>query len=127
MSDGDGAGFLWLLAIGATIWAWNNHEKLQKERAERINEIVKVDQKIGDLETRIIGLERKMEFAEGDIARSTKVQDRIVETFNKNVDMDNRQSVREMTARGACGTERVDFEDGGWTIRNKECTLKDLR
>lgn len=125
MSDSD--GFLWVLAIGASIWAWSNHDKLQKERTERIDSVVKVDQLVGDLETRIVALERQVEFAEGDIKNAFAAQDRLRTVVNKNADIENREAVQEMTARGACGTETIRYPNGGWTVRNKECTVKDLR
>lgn len=53
--------------------------------------------------------------------------DSLRRTFNQNVVIDNNAKVARMTAAGACGTERVTFPEGGWTVRNKECTLKDLR
>lgn len=56
-----------------------------------------------------------------------EAHERLRTVFNGNVEMDNKASVARMTARGACGTERVTYQDGGWAMRNKECTIKDLR
>lgn len=47
-------------------------------------------------------------------------------TFNGNVDIENKNKARQMTARGGCGQEWVNYPDGGRAWRNKECTVKDL-
>lgn len=53
--------------------------------------------------------------------------DSLRRTFNQNVVIDNKAKVARMTAAGACGVERVNYPEGGWAMRNRECTQKDLR
>lgn len=125
MSDGE--GFLWVLAIGASIWAWSNHEKLGEEREARAVAHQRMQLQVDDLSSRINEMQRKIDFAESDIESVSKAHESLRKTFNGNVDIDNRAKVARLTAAGACGTETVRFDNGGWAVRNKECTLKDLR
>lgn len=53
--------------------------------------------------------------------------DRLRKVVNSNADLHNKEKVEEMTARGACGTELVQLENGIWQNRRIPCTLKDLR
>lgn len=127
MSGSDSEGLLWLVAIGLGIWGWKTNEKLKDERAERIEAVARANNNLSDLKLRIVEMEREIEFAEGDIKSVSAAHESLRKTFNSNVDIENKAKVARMTARGACGTETVRFDDGGWAIRNKECTLKDLR
>lgn len=45
-------------------------------------------------------------------------------TFNENVNIDNKQALARATSNGLCGRETVQFADGSWTERNRECTWK---
>jgi len=47
-------------------------------------------------------------------------------TFNNNVDIENSNKARDATARGACGTELVNYPDGSSVWRNKKCEVSDL-
>lgn len=127
MSDSEGVGILWLAAIGLGLWGWSTHDKLTKERSERIEAVSSAQMRVDKVELRLIEMERKLEFAEGDIKSAFEAQDRLRKVVNTNADIENRQAVREMTARGACGTETIQYPNGGWSVRNKECTLKDLK
>lgn len=127
MADGDGSGLLWLCAIGLGLWAWNSHEKLEKERVERIDAIASADDQIQRLTIRVTQLEQEVKFTEGDLKSVVNAHESLRKTFNSNVDIENRAKVARMTAQGACGTETVRYDDGGWSVRNKECTLKDLK
>lgn len=127
MANDDSNGFLWVLAIGATIWAWSNHEKLKQERTERIDAVQVAYSDVSKMDLRIADLERKIKFTEGDLARTAKAHDNLVDTFNNNVRIENEEAIKRMTARGACGTETVYPETGGVVIRNRQCTKADLR
>lgn len=88
----------------------------------------------GVLEVRMIGLQQENERLQRDVKllrdwlkEDTENLEHLRRTFNGNVQKDNEAAVARMTARGACGTEQVTFPGGGYTLRNKECTLKDLR
>lgn len=127
MSNGDGDGLLWILAIGACIWAWSNHEKLKDEREERIFAIQRAETRNEDLKTRILALEQELsstkETANIAVSAVSAVSDRV----SDNAKVANDNAVRDMTRRGACGQETFYLDGGGWTTRNKECTLKDLK
>ena len=82
---------------------------------------------------RIAELEQKVRALEGDNAANTKaisnLYDQISRTLkllNSNADVANENAAKDMTRRGACGTERVAYPDGSWTVRNRTCTVKDL-
>lgn len=49
---------------------------------------------------------------------------RLLNTFNGNVDQNNAAKLRDATNQGLCGRETVQFADGSWTYRNRECTWK---
>lgn len=48
-------------------------------------------------------------------------------TVNGNADINNENAVREMTRRGACGREWVQYENGGYGWMNNTCTKDDLK
>lgn len=50
----------------------------------------------------------------------------IRKTVNANVQTANRNTLNDMTRRGACGTEAVPAGNGGYVFANKRCELKDL-
>jgi len=52
---------------------------------------------------------------------------RLVDTFNHNVRLENEVAVRRMTERGACGTRLVQSQAGVWVNERIPCTLADLR
>lgn len=80
-----------------------------------------------DLTARVNELERQMESLKAVVAENVAAHESLRKTFNSNVQKDNNEAVRDMTRRGVCGTERVNYQDGGWAFRNRECTLKDLK
>lgn len=125
MSDGE--GFLWLLALGSTVWAWNNHEKLKTERDERIYAVQRAETRNADLETRIMALEREVEATKTTVGIATKTVSSVADQVSKNARVANDNAIADMTAAGACGRETIYFENGGYTVRNKQCTVKDLR
>lgn len=124
MSDSE--GFLWVLAIGATVWAWSNHEKLQSEREERIFAIQKAETRNEDLKTRVLALERELlsakETANIAVSAVSAVSDRV----SNNAKVANENAVRDMTRRGACGTKLVQDAPGVYRSENIPCTAKDL-
>lgn len=130
MANSNDEGFVWLLFLGVAAWAAYNHwggGGVKGEREERIDSVHRVDSRVSELEIRIIEMERQLKYAEGDLRSVAKAHESLRKTFNGNVDIDNRAKVARLTAAGACGTETVRFDDGSWTTRNKECTMKDLK
>lgn len=86
------------------------------------------------LNDRIAALEDKLQEKDAEIAAvrglaiaNVNDHESLRKTFNNNVKIENEAAVRAMTARGACGTEVINYPNGGVVYRNKECTLKDLR
>lgn len=118
---------LWFAVIGLGVWGLASDDNLADERYERIDSVNTVDLRVSDMEARISELERKLKFAEGDIASTAKAHDKLVETFNGNVAISNREKLADMTARGACGSERTDLGNGNFLWRKKQCTLDDLK
>lgn len=72
-------------------------------------------------------MQRKIDMLQTQIDAVGSAHDSLTNTFNKNVQQENAQRVRVLTANGYCGREWVTFPDGSGTWRNKECTLKDLK
>ena len=96
--------------------------------------IIELERKVQDLESKAQEIKTKAESAEsmaytaGDLASSTyNAHESLRKVVNKNADIENQQAIRDMTDRGACGRENVYYPDGGWSVRNKPCTMKDLR
>ena len=127
MSDNDGGGLLWIIAIAASIWAWSNHEKLGKERQERIVAVQKAEARSHDLEARLATLEESLKGTQETIGMTAAAVDEVSSRVSNNARVANENAVKDMTAAGACGKETVYFKDGGLAIRNKECTVKDLK
>lgn len=127
MANGDGDGFLWILAIGACIWAWSNHEKLKDERDERIFAVQRAETRSEDLKTRIIALEHEITSTKETANIAVSAVDAVSDQVRNNAKVANENAVKDMTRNGACGRETIYLDNGGWTIRNKECTVKDLK
>jgi len=126
MADGE-TGALWLCVAGLGLWLYNTSDNLAGEILDRGDASFKAQQSDADLERRINALESKLNMTEAEVKDVANAHESLRQTFNGNVDIENRAKVKRMTAAGACGTEVVNFKDGGWTVRNKECTLKDLK
>lgn len=76
---------------------------------------------------KIAELERKVAMLERDLASLDSAHSSLQSTVNNNANAANDNALRDMTSRGACGTERVDYPNGSWTFRNRKCTKADLR
>ncbi|MCW2405067.1 hypothetical protein M2336_001696 [Sphingobium sp. B1D7B] len=92
------------------------------------------DDALSRAQTRIDALESRLDKLEGDQAQDRKfavsvygAHEALRKTFNKNVQADNEQLARNMTARGACGREWKQASNGQWFEANKTCTVKDLK
>lgn len=83
--------------------------------------------RIAELEQEVAALKSKQDATERHLDTVEEAQSKLLQTFNHNVRVDNDNAVRAMTRRGACGKETIVDEYGSTIIRNKECTLKDLR
>lgn len=98
--------------------------ELQQEIADGdsrlIQENLRQDAKIADLE-------RKLAMFERDILAIDRAHSSLQDTVNNNANAANSNALGDMTARGACGRERVDYPDGSWTFRNKKCSKADLK
>lgn len=81
---------------------------------------------IAQLEERIAELEKQVR---DDRAFTVSTYNELVGlrgTFNRNVEISNREKVDAMTARGACGTRLVNLPNGGFYNERVKCTEKDL-
>lgn len=93
---------------------------------EAVKAAQRMDERVTQLEADNQRLQANVEILQRWVDGESKSLESLRKTFNRNVDAQNKAKVLRMTANGACGTERVDYPDGGWSTRNKECTLKDL-
>lgn len=119
---------LLLLAGCGKVPTFSNDERIRIIAAEEIRAAN------GVLEVRLIAMQqdndrlrREVDLLRDWLKEDSNNLESLRKTFNGNVQKENQATVARMTARGACGTEQINFANGGYTIRNKECTLKDLR
>lgn len=87
---------------------------------EALNEIARLERKLEAIEPRIVYLESIEKI-------NSKAIDGVSAQVSNNAKVANDNALKDMTAAGACGKDRVDFPDGSWTVRNRQCTLKDMR
>ena len=88
--------------------------------AELATRIAELEQQVTDLQRQIGGV-RDLSLSVAESHESLRG------TFNNNVDLRNQEKVNEMTRRGACGTEMVRLDNGGFLNRPIPCTMEDLR
>lgn len=102
----------------------------ERARAIAVREVVDarvaIEDRLDKVEAENRQLSERLTLLHNWIKEDSQNLDSLRKTFNGNVDRTNKAKVARMTAEGACGTERVEYPDGGWITRNKECTLKDL-
>ena len=83
--------------------------------------------RVDELEERVEKLEERLRLTSASLDEARSNHESLRNTFNGNVDIENRSRAREMTRRGACGQEVEQVSGGGVIVRNKECTVNDLR
>lgn len=96
-------------------------------RSVAADERLQITARMDDLESRLLKAEEDARRARDLGMENAANADRFIDTFNRNVKIDNEASVRAMTARGACGQEIYYDDYNTPRSRNKACTLKDLR
>ncbi|MEW9855903.1 hypothetical protein [Novosphingobium sp. M1R2S20] len=94
---------------------------------EAVKSVQRMDVRLARLEEENRKLKGDMDLLRDWLKAESDALESLRKTFNHNVNLENSAKVARMTAQGACGTERVEYPDGGWAIRNKECTQKDLK
>lgn len=75
---------------------------------------------------KIADLERKVAHLEGDIAALELAHDKLIGTVNKNAEVNNSNAIKDMTRRGACGTDLVQTAPGVFYNQPRKCTKADL-
>jgi len=85
------------------------------------------EHRIVDLERKVASLEFQVEEVRNFALSNYNAHESLRKTFNSNADAENKARVARLTASGYCGKEQVNYSDGSWSMRNKECTLKDLK
>jgi outer membrane murein-binding lipoprotein Lpp len=112
------------------------NQKLTDAQRDEVADIAddQLGSKVSSLDNRIAELEEKQRALEEQLGtvRSLALDtygehERLRTTFNHNVDLENKQKVAAMTARGACGQEWRQTSAGYAVLANKECTLRDLK
>jgi len=107
------------------------HEIAAAEAADAISPL---RSQVADLEGRIETLQSQLDAIDGkirthsstlsDVASSNAETSRRV---SKNARVSNDNALDAMTRRGACGAEMTAVEGGGVLMKNKPCTIDDLR
>ncbi|MGB3844280.1 MAG: hypothetical protein WA940_00285 [Sphingopyxis sp.] len=99
---------------------------LERETADRINNHVKLQSKVEDMELKIKLLREEIEFTQRQLAKLGEVKSRSSGTSLQELSL--KAQLKDMTARGACGQYPPEpIPGGGVFLRNKECTAKDLQ
>lgn len=88
--------------------------------------INRLQSRIDELEQRVNRQAEEISTVRNVALSTADAHESLRKTFNGNVDIENNNKARQMTARGGCGQEWVTYPDGGRAWRNKECTVKDL-
>lgn len=83
-------------------------------------DVVLLKQKLKDIEDRQDRLSNYISAVDGG-------QEALRKTVNFNAGVNNDNAVREMTRRGACGQQWVQFGNGTYGWQNRECTKDDLK
>lgn len=88
---------------------------------------------IQSMESRIVALEEAQKQAQLEISgvralglENARNHDSLSKIVSGNAKVANANATRDMTSRGACGTEYVPAGNGGWVLANKRCTDRDL-
>lgn len=124
----------WVLALPGALGACDDIPRARsKVDIQNIAVEAQADQLAG-LRSEIADLQRKLREVEAENTRQNQFAvdtynslTNLRTTFNSNVDQRNREKAHELTKLGGCGQERY-FDDAGYPrIRNKPCTVNDLR
>lgn len=101
-----------------------NRDDLNRERSERIDNHVRLQSRVEDMDARIRELERELEFTKKQVARTGAAT-----TARRDVsDLALKAQLKQMSADGVCGQEPpARLPNGGVIIRNRECTEADLQ
>lgn len=99
-------------------------DDLNRERSERIDNHVRLQSSVEDLEGRMRELERELEFTKKQVARTGAA----APTSRDMSRLALKAQLKQMSADGVCGQEPpAQLPNGGVIIRNRECTEADLR
>lgn len=79
------------------------------------------------LEKRVTDMEEQISSLRSLVLSLDDAHEGLRKVVNQNARASNEDAVRDMTRRGACGTEQEWLPSGGYIIRNRQCTLADLR
>ena len=120
-----GGVFLLVLALAGCDGVKDDYARPVAEDAQRRSldtgtEVALLKQKLRDMEDRqsIMG---------NYIDAVSEGQESLRKTVNHNAVVNNDNAVRDMTRRGACGREWVQFDNGAAGWQNKECRKSDLK
>lgn len=90
-------------------------------------QIVTLRERVDGLEGKMSGLQSESAAAEQRLSALEGAHQILARTFDRNARAANEDAAKEMTRRGACGEESYVDNYGYTRLRNKECTVKDLR
>jgi hypothetical protein len=99
-----------------------------------MDEVAKQGSQLSDIEARLRRLETEQDLESNRITAISEYArivsddlDSLRNTFNGNVNQTNREKAARLTASGYCGEETYTDDYGVRRLRNKECTVDDLR
>lgn len=100
---------------------------LHEVRSQAAGNRADIDRLEADLEARLEVLEKAHDNLVEIVSHNADIANQNANVISENAKAANQNSLRDMTRRGACGTESVSLPNGGVVLRNKECTEKDMR
>lgn len=96
--------------------------------AERHSEIAlnTARAEVAQLKTQLGQIELRLAYLESMDKINSKAIEGVSARVSHNATVANNNALKDMTADGVCGRERVDYPNGSWIIRNRKCTLDDM-
>jgi len=95
-------------------------EDAQRRSMDANTDVILLKQKLKDIEDRQDRLSNYISAVDSG-------QEALRKTVNFNAGVNNDNAVRDMTRRGACGRQWVQFANGTYGWQNKECSKGDLK
>lgn len=83
--------------------------------------------RVEELESKIEDLESESRATKESVSSVDSLASSLSQTVARNARISNENAAKDMTLRGACGTEYIQLTNGSWGIHNKTCTVADLK
>lgn len=127
-----GAIFLFLALGGCNELTKDSYARSVAEDAQRRSldantEIALLKQELKNMDGRMARQREAQSTLYNYVHEVDEGQSRLRKTFNGNVEITNQNIIKDMTTRGACGRDWVQWPSGATGWQNRECTKADLK